>query len=108
MENRSWCGFNCRVSESIIGVSLTSKIIVQAKSYEGDHYDLTAVSQIEEGIAKYNADGGLLITTAEKTEQLEDRVREAFEKTGKVIDIIAGSDVARFIIRYAPELLIGP
>ncbi|HHX98913.1 MAG: restriction endonuclease [Kiritimatiellia bacterium] len=92
----------------IIGVSLTSKIIVQAKSYEGDHYDLTAVSQIEEGIAKYNADGGLLITTAEKTEQLEDRVREAFEKTGKVIDIIAGSDVARFIIRYAPELLIGP
>ena len=91
----------------IIGVSLTSKIIVQAKSYEGDHYDLTAVSQIEEGIAKYNADGGLLITTAEKTEQLEDRVREASEKTGKVIDIIAGSDVARFIIRYAPELLIG-
>ena len=91
----------------IIGVNLTSKLIIQAKSYEGSHYDLNAVDQIEEGINKYEADGGLLITTGEKTEALEDRVRKASENTGKVIDIIAGSDVARFVIRYAPDLLIG-
>ena len=91
----------------IIGVNLTSKLIVQAKSYEGDHYDLSAVDQIVNGIREYNADGGLLITTAEKTEELEDCVRKAAEDTSKAIDIIAGSDVARFVIRYAPELLIG-
>ncbi len=91
----------------IIGVSFTSRLIVQAKSYEGKHYDLNAVDQIVNGIKKYEADGGLLITTAEKTEELEDCVRQASEKIGKAIDIIAGSDVARFVIRHAPELLIG-
>lgn len=91
----------------IIGVSLTSKLIVQAKSYEGDHYDLNAVDQIVEGIKEYDADGGLLITTAESTEQLEDKVRQASEDCGKVIDLLAGADVARFVLTHAPQLVAG-
>ncbi|MAS95566.1 MAG: restriction endonuclease [Verrucomicrobiales bacterium] len=91
----------------IVGVSLTSKLVVQAKSYEGDHYDLGAVDQLIEGIKKYDADGGLLITTAQKTESLEDRMQQAAEETGKQFDLMAGNDVARFVIRHAPELLIG-
>jgi restriction endonuclease Mrr len=81
--------------------------VIQAKSYEGDHYDLNAVDQLVEGIKQYNADGGLLITTAQKTEDLEDYVRQATEKAGKVIDLISGNDVARFVIHYAPETLVG-
>jgi hypothetical protein len=91
----------------LIGVSLTSKLVVQAKSYDGDHYDTNAVDQLIEGIKEYNADGGLLITTAQKTEILEDSVRQATERSGKVIDIISGNDVARFVIRYAPDMLVG-
>jgi len=91
----------------IIGVNLSTKLVVQAKSYEGEHYDTKAVDQVLEGIEKYGADGGLLITTAGKTEALEDYVRRATEKSGKVIDVIAGDDVARFVIRYAPEVLVG-
>lgn len=91
----------------IIGVNLTSKLVVQAKSYEGNHFDLTAVDQIVNGIKQYQADGGLLITTANKTEQLEEYVQKKSEEIDKDIDIIAGSDVARFVIRYAPEMLIG-
>ncbi len=91
----------------LIGVNLTSRFVVQAKSYEGDHNDLNAVDQLVEGIRKYNADGGLLITTAQKTERLEDYVRRKVEENGKVIDVIAGADVARFVIRYAPDMLVG-
>lgn len=91
----------------IIGVSLTSKLIVQAKSYEGDHYDLNAVDQIVEGIEAFDADGGLLITTAESTEELEDKVRSASEACGKVIDVLAGADVARFVLNHAPQLIAG-
>jgi hypothetical protein len=91
----------------LVGVSLSSRLVVQAKSYEGDHYDLKAIDQLVEGIEKYNADGGLLITTAEKTESLEDYVRQKVEETGKIIDVIAGADVARFVIRYAPDMLVG-
>lgn len=91
----------------LIGVNLTSRLVVQAKSYEGEHHDLGAVDQIVEGIRQFNADGGLLITTARKTESLEDYIRKKVEETGKVIDVIAGPDVARFVIRYAPHLLLG-
>jgi hypothetical protein len=91
----------------LIGVTLTSRLVVQAKSYEGDHYDLNAVDQLVEAIKAYEADGGLLITTAQKTEHLEDYMREAAQKTRKAIDLIAGNDVARFVIRYAPEMLVG-
>jgi len=91
----------------LVGVSLTSKLVVQAKSYEGDHYDTNAIDQILQGMDKYGADGGLLITTASKTEALEDYVRQASDKCGKAIDVISGNDVARFVIRYAPEILVG-
>ena len=91
----------------VIGVNTTSTLIIQAKSYEGNHYDLNAVDQLIEGIKEYNADGGLLITTAQKTEELEDRIRKAREEIDKEIDLMAGNDVARFVFRYAPEILLG-
>lgn len=91
----------------IIGVSLTSRLVVQAKSYEGQHFDMNAVDQIVEGIQAFSADGGLLITTAESTEELEDKVRSASEATGKVIDVLAGADVARFVLSHAPHLIAG-
>ena len=91
----------------IIGVSLTSKLVVQAKSYEGHHFDMKAVDQIVEGIQAFDADGGLLITTAESTEELEDKIRSTSEDTGKVIDVLAGAEVARFVLSHAPHLIAG-
>ena len=91
----------------IIGVNVTTKLIVQAKSYYGQHFDTNAIDQIVDGIKKYNADAGLLITTANETEVLEEYLRKKTEEIGKTIDIIAGNDVAKFVLRYAPELLIG-
>jgi hypothetical protein len=91
----------------VFGLTLTTKLVVQAKSYQGDHYDLGGVEQLVNAIKHFGADGGLLITTAQKTEFLEDAVRKASETTGKTIDVIAGSDVARFVLRNAPHLLVG-
>lgn len=91
----------------IIGVNVRTKLIVQAKSYSGDHFDTHAIDQIVAGISKYDADAGLLITTANETEVLEEYIGKKSEEIGKTIDVIAGDDVARFVLRYAPELLIG-
>ncbi len=91
----------------IAGVNLTTKLVIQAKSYVGKHHDLKAVDQLKNGIAKFDADGGLLITTAESTEELDDKVRATAEEIGKPIDILAGTDVARFVLTHAPGLLIG-
>jgi restriction endonuclease Mrr len=91
----------------IIGVNVTTKLIVQAKSYSNQHFDTNAIDQIVEGISKYNADAGLLITTANETEVLEEYLRKKSEEIGKTIDMIAGNEVTKFVLRYAPELLIG-
>lgn len=91
----------------IIGVNVTTKLVVQAKSYSGKHFDTRAIDQIAEGIKEYNADAGLLITTANETEKLEEYLRKKTEEIGKTIDVIAGNEVAKFVLRYAPELLIG-
>jgi hypothetical protein len=91
----------------IIGMNFTTKVVVQAKSYTDNHFDTNAIDQIEMGINKFGADAGLLITTANETEKLEEYIRAKSEKIGKPIDVIAGNDVAKFVLRYAPELLIG-
>ncbi|MCC5917953.1 MAG: restriction endonuclease [Cryomorphaceae bacterium] len=91
----------------IVNVNLTTKLVVQAKSFTGKHHDTHAVDQIEIGINEYEADAGLLITTGKETEALEEYIREKSEQMGKTIDLIAGDEVARFVLRYAPDLLIG-
>lgn len=91
----------------IIGVNVATKIVVQAKSFTGDHSETKAVDQIIKGIKEYNADAGLLITTGNETENLEEYIREQSDKIGKTIDLIAGNDVAKFVLRYGPEFLIG-
>jgi hypothetical protein len=89
------------------GVSLSSKLIVQVKSYKGTHSELKAIDQVAQGIEKYSGDGGLLITTGNATEELEEYALGISEKIGKPIDIIAGAEVSRFVLRHAPDLLIG-
>jgi Restriction endonuclease len=91
----------------VIGINITTKLVVQAKSYLGNHFETNAIDQIAEGIKTYNADAGLLITTANETEALEEYIRKKSQEIGKTIDIIAGNEVAKFVLRYAPELLIG-
>lgn len=80
------------------------KIIVQVKSYGGKHYDLSAVEQIKTGIETYDGTAGIIITTAEKTEELEKKILEVSEEIDRPIDLIASEDVAKFVIKYAPEL----
>ena len=82
-----------------------NKLIVQIKSFGGTHYDLDAVEQVKTGIEKYAGTAGMIITTAIKSEELEGKVQECSEEIGLPIDLLASDDVAKFVIKHAPELL---
>jgi len=69
--------------------------------------ELNAIEQISEGIVENGANGGMLITTGNSTEELEEYAQIMSEKIKMPIDIIAGVEVANFVIRYAPNLLFG-
>lgn len=94
------------MSQSIGGyLQLPRMIVVQAKSYEGKQWETDAVRQIQEAIEHFDADAGMIVTTAEKTEALEQAVAEACKETKKPIDLLAADDLSRFIIKHAPDLI---
>ncbi|PSU98316.1 restriction endonuclease [Photobacterium leiognathi subsp. mandapamensis] len=86
-------------------LNIENKVVVQVKSFEGSHHSLEAVSQIENAINVYGANAGLIITTASTTEILDSAIQNLNEKMDKQIDLMAGEDVARFVLKYAPEMV---
>ncbi|GAB6064374.1 restriction endonuclease [Deferrisoma palaeochoriense] len=87
------------------GLEKTEKLVVQIKSYEGEHWDTSAVDQIEEAIAKYDADAGLILTTAQKTNNLQKAVDQRSEMLQKPISVLAGEDLAKFVLKYYGKVL---
>jgi hypothetical protein len=92
----------CTVKDQL---EFENKIIVQIKSFEGSHHDLDAVKQVKTGIEKYAGTAGMIITTGKKTEELESEIQKVSEEIGRPIDLLASDDVAKFVIKHAPELL---
>ncbi|TAG85689.1 MAG: hypothetical protein EAZ20_14450 [Bacteroidetes bacterium] len=75
-------------------------LVVQVKSYTGEHWSLEAVKNIETAILEYNADCGLILTTAKSTSTLETEVQKLSEKLQKPIAICAGADVGKLVAKY--------
>jgi len=90
---------------SIGNLDFENTIVVQIKSYEDDHHDLNAVEQVKTAIKQYKASAGMVMTTAASTDALENRTLEAAAELDTRIDLIAGEDLARFVICNAPELV---
>ncbi|WP_017220148.1 restriction endonuclease [Moritella dasanensis] len=92
----------------IVGLETIEKVVVQVKSYTNEHWETKAVDQIEVAIQQYDADAGMLITTGNKTEHLEQAIDKLSSDINKPISLLAGTDVARFVLKfYGDELLSG-
>ena len=93
------------IKSSIGNLDFENRIIVQVKSFEGEVTDLDAVKQVKKGIKTYDGTAGMLITTGERTEQLEGAILKTSNEIDRPIDLLAGDDVAKFVIKNAPEML---
>jgi len=82
------------------------KLVVQIKSYDGQHWETNAVEQIKNAIDAFEADAGLIITTAESTEILEKAIDDLKNKLNKPVELIAGEDVAKFVLKYGGNILL--
>ncbi|MCX7787783.1 MAG: restriction endonuclease [Spirochaetes bacterium] len=80
-------------------------LVVQVKSNEGLQYDLNAVYQLQKAIEVLKADMGMIVTTAEKTDEIEKEIDEISKKLDKPICLLAGKDVASFILKYGNDLI---
>lgn len=90
---------------SVGTLEIKNTIVVQVKSYKNDVSDTKAVDQIKGAIEHYKASAGMIITTGERTETLGNAVANAGRELGCDIDLLAGKELAQFVIRYAPDQL---
>lgn len=93
------------IRASIGNLDFENKIVVQVKSFDGEHYDLEAVEQVKTAIEKYDATAGMIITTAQRTEVLENKIQDISNEISCPIDLLSGEDVAKLVIKNASDLL---
>lgn len=91
---------------SIGNLEKEDTLVVQVKSFTGRHWETNAVDQIEVAITKFDAAAGLIITTAQTTEDLERAVEALNDKLKKPIGLLAGDAVARFVLKYGGDLIL--
>jgi hypothetical protein len=102
---------------SVANLEKQETLVVQVKSYTGQHWETEAVEQIETAIKEFQANAGLIITTAEPTERLERAVDDLTTKLAKgendgglnkqvPIGLVAGEDVAKLALKYGGALIL--
>ncbi|MCD4745362.1 MAG: restriction endonuclease [Bacteroidales bacterium] len=90
----------------ILDLNKEDTLVVQVKSYEGQHWSTNAVAQIKTAIETFNADAGMIITTAKSTENIEKEIENVSSELEIPISLIAGENVAKFVLKYGKDLLI--
>jgi len=91
---------------SISNLEKQEKLVVQVKSYSDQHWETNAVDQIEDAITEFSADMGLIVTTAESTKNLEEAIEALSNKLNKPIGLIAGEEIAKFVLKYGGEIIL--
>lgn len=91
----------------ILGLELDQTLIVQVKSFKGEHWDTQAVEDIRRAFKHYpEARAGLIVSTADKsTPALDHAVEQLREESKKPVALLIGQEVAAFILRYGKNLL---
>jgi len=89
----------------ILDLNKENTLVVQVKSYEGQHWNTDAVAQIKTAIETFKADAGMIITTAKSTENIEKEIEIVSNELEIPISLIAGENVAKFVLKYGKDLL---
>lgn len=89
----------------ILDLNKEDILVVQVKSYEGQHWSTNAITQIKTAIETFSADAGMIITTAKSTENIEKEIEKVSDELGIPISLIAGENVAKFVLKYGKDLL---
>ena len=90
---------------SVGGLDFEHKIVIQVKSHEGKTDSTESVEQIKEAIRRYGVNAGMIVTTGERTPVLEEAVAGTASELGCAIDLLAGKEVARFVIKNAADMV---
>ena len=90
----------------ILGVQEQRTCVVQVKSFEGEMWETNAVDQIREALQYWDADMGIIVSTASSSsEALDTALDQLRQDTGKPVSLLIGEDVAAFLLRFGGQFL---
>ena len=96
------CGADLRVifEWGVPGFQEQCTCVVQVKSFEGKMWETKAVDQIREALERWDADMGIIVSTASSgSEALDAKIEKLSEQTKKPVYLLIGEDVAAFMLR---------
>lgn len=82
------------------------KIVVQIKSFSGDHSDLSAIDQIKNAIKHFGAYAGVIVTTGNPTLEFEQKVEDLSNEIEKPVSLLAGTELSKFILKHGSHLIM--
>ena len=87
---------------------LIQTLVVQVKSYSGQHVDTGAVEDVRRAFQQYQeATMGLIVSTAaESSLGLDRELDKLREESGKPVSLLIGDELAAFFLRYGADLLL--
>ena len=90
----------------ILGIQEQRICVVQVKSFKNEMEETKAVDQIREALEYWNADMGVIVSTASSSsEALHNALDKLQEKKKKPVYLLIGEDVAAFLLRFGGQLL---
>lgn len=95
----------------ILNMQENETMVIQVKSFIGNHSDLTAVDQILTAIKQFETKAGLIISTGDCTDELESAVEKANlkfikDKENKRVFLMTGGEVASFVLKFGAQELL--
>ena len=93
--------------DSIPGLVIQETLVVQVKSYEGEHGNPSAVDDIKRAFDEYKqASRGLIISTGTSPgENLRRELEKLQKDSEKPVSLLIGADVAAFFLKFGSDLL---
>lgn len=95
---------------SVPGLVRQETLVVQVKSWEGEHINPSAVNDIRRAFKYYEKDenvsmGLIVATTTEAGDELISELEKLQEDSGKPVALLIGTELAKFVLKYAGDIL---
>ena len=94
-----------RVGLPIANLQREEILVVQVKSYDFNLDSELAIDQLKTALEKFKARAGMILCTAKPTDGFLERFEEFSKHSDAPVCLIAGEDVAKFVLRYGNDLL---
>lgn len=94
-----------QIINPVTGTIKKELLLVLINLYENELFETSIKNQIEEAIDIYKIDAVMIVDINNKTPNLKENLNQLSTEINKPINLLAGNDVTKFIVKHYPEII---